>query len=106
MMAMNPPRDSTVGHARDTRRTHRGSHLWSGRRRIIAGDVVHHAMEWEHPEWSPRFDKDPVLSASRTALVERAEAEGLVLLGGHLPPPHAGKIVRVEQRRSTQPLSM
>jgi glyoxylase-like metal-dependent hydrolase (beta-lactamase superfamily II) len=73
---------------------------------IIAGDIAHHPMEFEHPEWSPRFDADPAQAArTRTTLVERAEAEGLLVLGGHLPPPHAGRIVRVEQRRVYQPLS-
>lgn len=72
---------------------------------IIAGDIAHHPMELEHPDWSPRFDDDRAQAArTRAALVERAEAEGLVVLGGHLPPPHAGRIVRVEQRRVYQPL--
>jgi glyoxylase-like metal-dependent hydrolase (beta-lactamase superfamily II) len=67
---------------------------------IITGDAAHHPAEVENPDMSPPFDFDPAQSAvSRQALVERAEAEGLVILGGHFPAPGAGTIVRVGQRR-------
>jgi glyoxylase-like metal-dependent hydrolase (beta-lactamase superfamily II) len=73
---------------------------------VITGDAAHHPLELEHPEWSPSADDDRVQSArSRAALVARIEAEGLLVLGGHFPAPHAGRIVRVEQRRVYQPLS-
>ncbi|HLZ71681.1 MAG TPA: MBL fold metallo-hydrolase [Dehalococcoidia bacterium] len=73
---------------------------------VITGDAAHHPLEIEHPDWSPSADDDRVLSArSRTALVERIEAEGLLVLGGHFPAPHAGRVVRVEQRRVYRPLA-
>lgn len=67
---------------------------------IITGDAAHHPAEMENPDLSPLYDSDPVQSAvSRRALVERAEAEGLVVMGGHFPAPTAGKVVRVGERR-------
>lgn len=67
---------------------------------VITGDAVHHPAEIDHPKWSPTFDENPVLSArSREALIARAEAEGLTVVGGHFPPPHAGTVVSVQQRR-------
>ncbi len=72
---------------------------------VITGDAAHHPAEIEHPNWSPSADDDPELSArSRARLIERVEQEGLIVLGGHFPAPHAGRIIRVEQRRVYQPL--
>jgi glyoxylase-like metal-dependent hydrolase (beta-lactamase superfamily II) len=72
---------------------------------VVTGDASHHPAQIEHPEWSPTFDADPARAAqSRTALVERIEAEGLAVLGGHYPPPHAGRVLRVEQRRVYRPV--
>lgn len=73
---------------------------------VITGDAAHHPLELEHPEWSPSADDDRELSArSRLALVERIEAEGLLVLGGHFPEPHAGRVLRVGARRVYRPLS-
>lgn len=73
---------------------------------VITGDAAHHPAELEQPQWSPSFDDDRDLSArTRAALVERAEAEGLIVMGGHFPPPLAGRVVRVEGRRSYQPIT-
>lgn len=72
---------------------------------VITGDAAHHPIELEHPEWSPSFDEDREQAArSRHALVERIEAEGLVVMGGHFPPPLAGRVVRVQGKRVYQPL--
>lgn len=68
---------------------------------VITGDAAHHPAEFEALGVSPGFDMDPVQSAaSRLALVERVEAEGLVVMGGHFPAPTAGNIVRVGQNRA------
>ncbi len=72
---------------------------------VITGDAAHHPAELEHTDWSPAIDEDPALSArSRETLVQRIEADGLIVLGGHFPPPHAGRMMRVAQRRIYQPL--
>jgi glyoxylase-like metal-dependent hydrolase (beta-lactamase superfamily II) len=67
---------------------------------VITGDAAHHPAEIEDPQIHAAFDSDPEQSTkSRVALVARAEADGLVVLGGHFPPPTAGTVVRVGQRR-------
>ncbi|MHB8575627.1 MAG: MBL fold metallo-hydrolase, partial [Dehalococcoidia bacterium] len=67
---------------------------------VITGDALHHPVEVEHPDWSPSADDDGQLSAtSRGALLDRVEAEGFLLLGGHFPAPHTGHVVRVGPRR-------
>jgi glyoxylase-like metal-dependent hydrolase (beta-lactamase superfamily II) len=72
---------------------------------VITGDAAHTPLELERPECSPAIDEDPAQSAaSRTMLVERIEAEGLMVLGGHFPPPNAGRLLRVGPRRVYQPL--
>ncbi len=72
---------------------------------VITGDAAHHPAEIEHPDWSPSADDDPELSGrSRARLIERIEQDGLTVMGGHFPAPHAGRIVRVQQRRVYQPL--
>ncbi|MGI8927775.1 MAG: MBL fold metallo-hydrolase [Tepidiformaceae bacterium] len=68
---------------------------------VITGDAASHPAEIEDPSLSPPYDSDPILSAvSRKALVERVEAEGLLVLGGHFPAPHAGHVIRVGQKRA------
>jgi glyoxylase-like metal-dependent hydrolase (beta-lactamase superfamily II) len=68
---------------------------------IITGDAMHHPAEIENPVLSPPFDSDPVQSAaSRRMLVQRAEEEGLVVMGGHFPAPGAGGVVRVGEARA------
>ncbi len=67
---------------------------------VITGDAAHHPGELEEPSLSPATDFDPEQSsASRIALVERIEQEGLLVLGGHFLAPHAGRITRVEGKR-------
>lgn len=73
---------------------------------VITGDAAHTPLEVEQPELSPAADEDPARSAdSRRQLVERIEAEGLLIMGGHFPPPSMGRLLRVEQRRVYRPLS-
>jgi glyoxylase-like metal-dependent hydrolase (beta-lactamase superfamily II) len=60
---------------------------------IYVGDLVHHPLQIEHPDWSPIFDSLPPLSrATRRALVERARREHALLLSYHLPFPGIGHI--------------
>ncbi len=67
---------------------------------IITGDVTHHPGEIEDPDVKFIYDADPDRSiASRKTLIARAAADGLVVMGGHFPPPTAGHVVMVEGRR-------
>src|SRR5829696_6440380 len=57
---------------------------------VIAGDAAHHPGEFEDAQLNPPYDSDPEQAKkSRLALAERAEADGLVILGGHFPAPGA-----------------
>jgi glyoxylase-like metal-dependent hydrolase (beta-lactamase superfamily II) len=70
---------------------------------VITGDAVHHPGEMEEPNVAMAFDSDAAQAkASRRVLVDRAEAEGLIVMGGHFPPPTAGRVVRVEQKQRWQ----
>ncbi len=70
---------------------------------VITGDAVHHPGEMEEPNVTMVFDADPAQSkVTRAALVARAEAEGLIVMGGHFPLPTAGRVVRIEAKRRWQ----
>ncbi len=60
---------------------------------IYVGDLIHHPLQIEHPEWSPIFDSLPPLSReTRRRLVERARREHALVLSYHLPFPGLGHI--------------
>jgi glyoxylase-like metal-dependent hydrolase (beta-lactamase superfamily II) len=64
-----------------------------GARAVLAGDVIHHPLQFAYPEWSSRFCEDPAQSrATRTALIERLAGDGEVLLTAHFPTPTAGRV--------------
>lgn len=67
---------------------------------VITGDAAHHPAEFEDSSLQPPYDSDPELAkATRLELAERVEAEGLLVVGGHFPAPHAGTLIRVEGKR-------
>jgi glyoxylase-like metal-dependent hydrolase (beta-lactamase superfamily II) len=79
----------------------------AGEKALIVGDASHHPLQLDHPDWSPIFDVDPVLSVkSRMKLFEEAEADGRTWLAGHWPHPGVGRIVRVEGKRVFQPAQL
>jgi glyoxylase-like metal-dependent hydrolase (beta-lactamase superfamily II) len=60
---------------------------------VYVGDLVHHPLQIEHPEWSPIFDSLPPLSReTRRQLVERARRENSLILSYHLPFPGIGRV--------------
>lgn len=60
---------------------------------VYVGDMIHHALQVEHPDWSTTFDVLPALSReTRRNLVERARRERSVLLSYHLPFPGIGRV--------------
>jgi glyoxylase-like metal-dependent hydrolase (beta-lactamase superfamily II) len=73
---------------------HMGVAFTSGQEMAIyIGDLVHHPLQIEHPEWSPIFDSLPPLSReTRRDLVERARREHALVLSYHLPFPGIGHI--------------
>jgi glyoxylase-like metal-dependent hydrolase (beta-lactamase superfamily II) len=60
---------------------------------IYVGDMIHHVLQVEHPEWSPTFDVLPQMSrVTRQALLDRARREHSLVLAYHLPFPGIGHI--------------
>ena len=60
---------------------------------IYVGDMIHHPLQIEHPEWCPTFDALPPLSReTRRNLIERARREHSLVLSYHLPFPGVGRI--------------
>jgi glyoxylase-like metal-dependent hydrolase (beta-lactamase superfamily II) len=56
---------------------------------LFWGDLIHAAeLQFPRPDLSPRYDLDPVAAAkTRLEFLERADREGLVAAGAHLPFP-------------------
>lgn len=72
----------------------------AGERAMIVGDVLTSPFYVSEPQRPFRSDIDvPQGIRTRTALVERAEAEGLRIASAHFPAPGWGDVVRLEGRR-------
>ncbi len=62
-------------------------------RAYLTGDVMHHPVQIEHPDWSSGFCADPDLSRhTRRALLEQVADTGAVVLPAHFPTPTAVRI--------------
>ena len=75
-----------------------------GERAYIMGDVFHGPAQVSEPGWKFSFDMDADLGiATRTAMIERAEAEGAIMAICH----HGGfgRVVRADGRRYWQGVS-
>lgn len=60
---------------------------------VYIGDLAHHPLQMEHPEWSPIFDVLPQVSReTRRQLVERSRRERSLVLSYHLPFPGIGRV--------------
>jgi glyoxylase-like metal-dependent hydrolase (beta-lactamase superfamily II) len=60
---------------------------------IYVGDMIHHPLQVEHPDWCPTFDALPPMSReTRRNLLERARREHALVLSYHLPFPGFGHI--------------
>jgi glyoxylase-like metal-dependent hydrolase (beta-lactamase superfamily II) len=74
-----------------------------GEKAIITGDVLASPAHITHPDWAFMFDADQGMAvATRTALIDRAEAEGMKIVACHLPAPGFGTVVRMEGKRYWQ----
>jgi glyoxylase-like metal-dependent hydrolase (beta-lactamase superfamily II) len=64
-----------------------------GERAYVTGDVIHHPIQVEHPEWSTCFCWDPQQSAeTRIKTLTTVAQEDAWLLPAHFPTPTAAKI--------------
>ncbi|SFB06239.1 Glyoxylase, beta-lactamase superfamily II [Poseidonocella pacifica] len=76
---------------------HMSIHVASGGEELIAlGDAMTHAhMNFAHPDWVNGFDMDGDQTvATRLALLDRAAADRVTILGYHFPFPGVGHVTR------------
>ena len=77
----------------------------SGERAVILGDVAHSPVQAHETDWNPGFDiVQDQARATRHAVFDRLEQEGLTVAAGHFPRPGFGKLVIVDGRRVWQAL--
>ena len=77
----------------------------AGERAVVVGDASHHPAQLDHPDWSPGFDTDPILSAeTRDRLFDAAMNDGRTWLAGHWEYPGIGRIIRLNGKRVFQAL--
>lgn len=72
---------------------HTPGHLsvWIGQQGVITGDVVHHPIQFRHPDWTATGDVDPDLArATRRVLLDTCASTGALLLGTHFAGPGGG----------------
>jgi glyoxylase-like metal-dependent hydrolase (beta-lactamase superfamily II) len=62
---------------------------------VLSGDVIHHPVQIERPEWSSHFDKDPIEARqTRLQLLERLADTDTWVMGAHFAAPTALRIAR------------
>ena len=67
-------------------------------RAVLSGDVVHHPVQIERPDWCSNFDLDqPLARTSREALLARVADTGTLLLGAHFAGPAALRVQSTAQ---------
>lgn len=94
---------STPGHSPG----HAAVHIVSdGDRALIAGDVTHHPVQIDHPDWAVMGDYDPAQAlATRQAMFERIAGADIVLAACHYPGSGMGRIgVDADGRRAFVPM--
>jgi glyoxylase-like metal-dependent hydrolase (beta-lactamase superfamily II) len=71
---------------------------------LFAGDLLHFTFQLNDPGFRSSGDVDPEEgSRTRTAWLDRVEAEDLTLATAHVPPCPIGRIVREEGQRQLRP---
>jgi glyoxylase-like metal-dependent hydrolase (beta-lactamase superfamily II) len=74
-----------------------------GERAVITGDVISNPAQIHEPDWQPVFDRDgDEAAATRRALLDRIEAEGMTVAAGHFPAPGFGRVLRLDGQRYWQ----
>jgi glyoxylase-like metal-dependent hydrolase (beta-lactamase superfamily II) len=60
------------------------------------GDIAHNPVtSLQHPDWTPVFDYEPAQAIkSRRAILDRAAADRVMVMGYHFPFPAIGHVVR------------
>jgi glyoxylase-like metal-dependent hydrolase (beta-lactamase superfamily II) len=85
---------------------HLSTMITSGAERVLIwGDVAIHPAQVTEPDWNAMFEMDGELArATRRAVLDRVEADGLTVAARHFPEPGFGRVVRLEGRRYWQAL--
>ncbi len=75
-----------------------------GERAMVVGDLLHSKAQVERPDWTAGVDTDKEDSRrNRECILDRAEAEDVVVAAGHFhPDDHIGRVIRKEGRRLWQ----
>jgi glyoxylase-like metal-dependent hydrolase (beta-lactamase superfamily II) len=75
-----------------------------GERAIIWGDVAIHPAQVSDPDLNAMLELDPDTARStRKTVLDRVEAEGMLVAARHFPEPGFGHVVRLQGRRYWQP---
>jgi glyoxylase-like metal-dependent hydrolase (beta-lactamase superfamily II) len=62
---------------------------------VITGDLMHHPVQFAHPEWNCGFDSIPDQARStRRAFIERYADKPVMVFGTHFATPTAGHVVK------------
>ncbi|MPY92928.1 MAG: MBL fold metallo-hydrolase [Acidimicrobiia bacterium] len=61
---------------------------------VVTGDLVHHPVQFHHPDWSSEPDVDKALAiTTRRAFAERYCDQHTIVLGTHFGGPSCGRLV-------------
>ena len=73
----------------------------NGERAMVVGDLLHSKVQVQRPDWTAGVDTDKEDSQrNRERILDRAEAENIVIAAGHFhPDDHIGRVIRKEGRR-------
>jgi glyoxylase-like metal-dependent hydrolase (beta-lactamase superfamily II) len=66
-----------------------------GQEAVITGDMMHHPVQCQYPEWDDSFDSDGAQAKkTRRAFCERYADSRVLVFGTHFATPSAGRIVK------------
>ncbi len=66
-----------------------------GQQAVITGDLMHHPVQCQHPEWNCGFDWDHALARkTRREFLIRYSDQPVMVFGTHFAAPSAGHIVK------------
>ncbi len=66
-----------------------------GHAAVITGDLIHHPIQFQYPEWDDSFDSDlPQAKRTRRAFAERYADGKTLVFGTHFATPSCGHIVK------------
>ncbi len=83
----------TAGHTPG----HMAFEIGSGGAMVVGDAIGNHHVALERPDWASGSDQDAEMAAAtRVALLERLAAEGMPMIGYHLPGGGIGRVERAE----------